>query len=637
MSSSTAPAGFGIPRCDCRAPRARTSSRPIRPSSTRPGFSPVAPSSGSVRPRPRSRPIMRCDLWSERRTSSSGSDDGEAELLRTVRGDPRPGPAGPPSLREVERADAVLILGEDPTNTAPLLDLAVRQAVLNAPLEHARNLDVPPGTTPSIAWSSTTSAARSSSRHRLRPRWTKSPPASAGRRPRTSPISASPSPRSSATASPPRAICRTGSLAWSDRWRRRSESRRDAADHRRDGIGKPRHDPGRRHACSGSRERRTRQAALCLVVPDCNSVGAGLFGAPDLGQAAAAAARGEIDNRNRSRTRSLTPRARSAALSTILDTVPHVVVLDHLEGPATDARRARPSRRDLCRVRRHRGQQRGPGATVLPGLRARRRDPRELALAAADRRAGARARRRALGRLRRCREGPGRGASRSSARSPTSCRCRPTSHGAGSPGRAIASPVGPASTPTSRSASRGPPMTASPPGLLHGGQPAPTSGRSDHALLVAGVELGAGAQPGSRRRSAAPSAAATPVSDSSSRGRRMWLSPSDGEPTRFTPRSDEWLLVPLHHLFGSETTEPRDPGRRGAGAGAVRRAQPGRRRPARRRAGRHPSSVEIDGRTSRAAVQVGARAAAGCAGLPEGLPGLSGLPAGRWARLRKPP
>ena len=73
-----------------------------------------------------------------------GIDGGEAELLRAVVTALGQGPVGPPSLHDVERADAVLILGEDPTNTAPLLDLAIRQAVLNAPLEHARDLDVPP-------------------------------------------------------------------------------------------------------------------------------------------------------------------------------------------------------------------------------------------------------------------------------------------------------------------------------------------------------------------------------------------------------------------------------------------------------------------------------------------------------------
>lgn len=47
------------------------------------------------------------------------------------------GPARTPSLKEVEQADAVLILGEDLTNTAPRMALAVRQAVFKAPGKEA--------------------------------------------------------------------------------------------------------------------------------------------------------------------------------------------------------------------------------------------------------------------------------------------------------------------------------------------------------------------------------------------------------------------------------------------------------------------------------------------------------------------
>ncbi|MGQ0722921.1 MAG: NADH-quinone oxidoreductase subunit NuoG [Candidatus Eiseniibacteriota bacterium] len=48
-----------------------------------------------------------------------------------------------PSLREMESCDAVLVLGEDVTNTAPLADLAIRQAVKRAPEEAAAKLQIP--------------------------------------------------------------------------------------------------------------------------------------------------------------------------------------------------------------------------------------------------------------------------------------------------------------------------------------------------------------------------------------------------------------------------------------------------------------------------------------------------------------
>lgn len=53
------------------------------------------------------------------------------------------GPARTPSMREVEKADAVFILGEDLTNTAPMMALAVRQAVRQKPLEEIQKASIP--------------------------------------------------------------------------------------------------------------------------------------------------------------------------------------------------------------------------------------------------------------------------------------------------------------------------------------------------------------------------------------------------------------------------------------------------------------------------------------------------------------
>ncbi|MGH2571513.1 MAG: NADH-quinone oxidoreductase subunit NuoG, partial [bacterium] len=47
------------------------------------------------------------------------------------------------SLRDIESCDAVLLLGEDPTNTAPLVDLAIRQAAKRAPVEEAIRKQIP--------------------------------------------------------------------------------------------------------------------------------------------------------------------------------------------------------------------------------------------------------------------------------------------------------------------------------------------------------------------------------------------------------------------------------------------------------------------------------------------------------------
>ncbi len=53
------------------------------------------------------------------------------------------GPARAFSLREVETADAVFVLGEDLTNTAPMLALAVRQAVRQQPIDDAAKARIP--------------------------------------------------------------------------------------------------------------------------------------------------------------------------------------------------------------------------------------------------------------------------------------------------------------------------------------------------------------------------------------------------------------------------------------------------------------------------------------------------------------
>jgi NADH-quinone oxidoreductase subunit G len=55
----------------------------------------------------------------------------------------RQGPARSPSLREVEHSDAVLVLGEDVSNTAPRVALALRQSVRQQPMEKTDKLKIP--------------------------------------------------------------------------------------------------------------------------------------------------------------------------------------------------------------------------------------------------------------------------------------------------------------------------------------------------------------------------------------------------------------------------------------------------------------------------------------------------------------
>jgi NADH-quinone oxidoreductase subunit G len=67
----------------------------------------------------------------------------DSQLAKTALQILQHGPARSPSLHDVELADAVLVLGEDLTNTAPMLALAVRQAVRQQPMQRAAKMKIP--------------------------------------------------------------------------------------------------------------------------------------------------------------------------------------------------------------------------------------------------------------------------------------------------------------------------------------------------------------------------------------------------------------------------------------------------------------------------------------------------------------
>jgi NADH-quinone oxidoreductase subunit G len=74
----------------------------------------------------------------------SGLGETEHRLIALIIDTLMKGPARTPSLKEVERADAVFVLGEDVPNTAPRIALALRQSVRQAPMAIARRLHIPP-------------------------------------------------------------------------------------------------------------------------------------------------------------------------------------------------------------------------------------------------------------------------------------------------------------------------------------------------------------------------------------------------------------------------------------------------------------------------------------------------------------
>lgn len=73
----------------------------------------------------------------------NGFVEKENELLQTSLNILNNGKVRTPSLKEVEEFDAVFVLGEDVTNTAPMLALSIRQAIKLKPKSIAEELNIP--------------------------------------------------------------------------------------------------------------------------------------------------------------------------------------------------------------------------------------------------------------------------------------------------------------------------------------------------------------------------------------------------------------------------------------------------------------------------------------------------------------
>jgi NADH-quinone oxidoreductase subunit G len=84
---------------------------------------------------------LRCFVGDE--NFYSGMSDSEHELSQLVLGLNRDPSFQTPSVREIEKADAVIILGEDVTNVAPRIALALRQSVRNKALDLAKDCNIP--------------------------------------------------------------------------------------------------------------------------------------------------------------------------------------------------------------------------------------------------------------------------------------------------------------------------------------------------------------------------------------------------------------------------------------------------------------------------------------------------------------
>ncbi|HMK50787.1 MAG TPA: NADH-quinone oxidoreductase subunit NuoG [Thermodesulfovibrionales bacterium] len=72
-----------------------------------------------------------------------GISEREFRMSSLIKDIMQKGPARSPSLHEVEKCDAILVLGEDVTNSAPMLSLALQRSIRQKPMKACQRLRVP--------------------------------------------------------------------------------------------------------------------------------------------------------------------------------------------------------------------------------------------------------------------------------------------------------------------------------------------------------------------------------------------------------------------------------------------------------------------------------------------------------------
>lgn len=546
------------------------------------------------------------------------------------------------SLRDVERSDAVLVLGEDVTNTAPRMALALRQSVRQAPLRDASKLKIP-------LWLD--HAVREALQDRRGPLVVATPAAT-----RLDEVA------TAAYRAAPDDIARLGFAVAHEI---------DAAEAAVDDLAPDESSLARQVASAlAAAERplvvsgtgcrsmpvllaaaavaralaaRGRPAALTCAVPDCNSLGLALLRPRPFGEAVQEARAGRaavvlvLEN-------DLEHRAPAAAVDALLGQARHVVAIDHLHNRTTDrAEMILPAgtfaESDGTLVNNEGRAQRffqvlDPAGGVMESWRwlrdamtaAGRAEAagwaslddvilatgREMPALAAIRDAAPPASFRLAGD--RVPREPGRYSGRTAMRAAIS----------------VHEPAPPADADSPLSFSmegyRGQPPPAVTPFFWSPGWNSPQAVNKFQEEIAgplrgdpAGVRLvGAGetGTAGSR-----PSSSETHARDHS-------------VPPRFQARPDEWLVVPLHHIFGSEELSARSPAiaelaapphialatadaeRLGVSAGTE-------------------VAVSLEGRRCSLPVVVEPSLPSGLAGLSTRLPGASGLDLPAWARIER--
>jgi NADH-quinone oxidoreductase subunit G len=229
----------------------------------------------------------------------SGVGDNQSHLVSLMR--QLQGSIPRPTLQQVEQCDAVLVLGEDVTNTAPRLALALRQSVRRQPEEIAKALGIP-------LWMD--NGVRDATQDRKGPLFIGALYATRLDDVATKTLRAAPDDLARFALDP-------------DVVRALKNAQRPLVV---SGAGCGSEAVIRAAAAVAA----STGAALCFTAPECNSTGASLIGGAPLGEAFRSAPDTVIVLEN-----DLYRRAPASEVDAFLDSAKHVIVLDHLPNRTT--------------------------------------------------------------------------------------------------------------------------------------------------------------------------------------------------------------------------------------------------------------------------------------------------------------
>ena len=254
----------------------------------------------------------------------SGMADRQATLVALMIDLLRRSSLRTPTLREVEECDAVLVLGEDLTNVAPRLALALRQSVRQQPIEAAKQLKIP-------QWMD--HGLRDAIQEKKGPLYIATPYATRLDEIATATFHAAPDDLARLGFAVAHALDPNAPSAGDDPLAREiAGSLRNAR--------KPLIISG--PSCNSdviihaaANVAMAARAQLCFTAPECNSVGASLMGAKPLSAAFRAVEDGEADTLIILEN-DLYRRGLHSEIDALLSATAHVIVLDHLVNAITE-------------------------------------------------------------------------------------------------------------------------------------------------------------------------------------------------------------------------------------------------------------------------------------------------------------